>query len=215
MKAKHRLYLVDDHPLVREWLVNLFRQQADFDVCGEAEDAPAAFDEIGRLQPDTVVIDIGLRHSSGLDLVKSLSAAHPHIRQLVFSMHDEALYAERCLRAGAHGYVMKREKASQILHAIRQVMAGEVYMSSRVRDLMARKHLSLKIPSAVNPLEVLSDRELEVFRFMAEGMNSPRIAERLNLSVKTIQVYQARMKEKLKVDDITELLCEALRWKER
>jgi len=212
--AKHRIFLVDDHPLVREGLTNLINRQDDLIVCGEAEDSSEAIGGIARSRPDVAVIDISLKNESGLELVKNLGSQFPLVALIVLSMHDEALYAERALRAGARGYVMKRETTKSVLTAIRRVLEGSVYLSERVVNGMARK-LSLSDKASVSsPVERLSDRELEIFRLLGQGRTTSQIAEDLHLSLKTVQAYCARAKEKFGVSSLAELLRAAIRWEE-
>src|SRR5438552_8854205 len=165
---KSRIFRVDDHPLVREGLANLINQQNDLMVCGEAEDGAEALSGIGAVRPDVALIDISLKNESGLELVKNLEARFPLVALIVLSMHDEALYAERALRAGARGYVMKRETTKSMLTAIRRVLQGDIYVSDGVVNLMARRMRSRKA-AAKSPVERLSDRELEIFRLLGQG----------------------------------------------
>ena len=212
--AKHRIFLVDDHPLVREGLTNLINRQDDLIVCGEAEDSSEAIGGIARSRPDVAVIDISLKNESGLELVKNLGNQFPLVALIVLSMHDEALYAERAVRAGARGYVMKRETTKSVLTAIRRVLEGSVYLSERVVNGMARK-LSLSDKASVSsPVERLSDRELEIFRLLGQGRTTSQIADDLHLSLKTVQAYCARAKEKFGVSSLAELLRAAIRWEE-
>jgi DNA-binding NarL/FixJ family response regulator len=208
--GRRRVFLVDDHPLVREWLTTLINQQSDLVVCGEAEDAPRALQAIERLQPDAAVIDITLATGSGLELVKDLKRVAPKVAIVVLSMHDEGLYAERVLRAGARGYVMKRETTKKIITAIRDVLAGRLHVSEEFRTSLAEKLIEGN--KGESPVDQLSDRELEVFRQLGQGHETRRIAESLGLSIKTVQVYCARIKEKLNLANATELLREAMRW---
>jgi len=208
--AKRRVFLVDDHPLVREWLTTLIDQQKDLVVCGEAEDAPQALRAIEDLQPDVAVVDVTLASGSGIELVKDVRRLAPNIAVVVLSMHDEALYAERALRAGARGYVMKRETTKKIIIAIRDVLEGRLYVSEEFRTSMAEKFIDGK--AGGSPVDQLSDRELEVFRRLGQGQDTRRISEALGISIKTVQVYCARIKEKLNLANATELLREAMRW---
>jgi len=210
---RHRVFLVDDHPLVREGLANLINHQDDLTVCGEAEDSAEAMAGIARTQPDVALIDISLKNESGLELVKNLDDRFPELGQIVLSMHDEALYAERALRAGARGYVMKRETTKSVLTAIRRVLGGDTYISDRVVNVMARRMSSRKA-AAKSPVERLSDRELEIFRLLGQGRTTSQIAEDLRLSLKTVQAYCARAKEKFGVSSLTELLRAAIRWED-
>ena len=211
---KRRIFLVDDHPLVREGLANLINQQDDLMVCGEAEDGAEAISGIDAARPDVALIDISLKNESGLELVKNLEARFPLVALIVLSMHDEALYAERALRAGARGYVMKRETTKSVLTAIRRVVDGDVYVSERFVSVMARRLGSSRKAAANSPVELLSDRELEVFRLLGQGRSTSQIAEDLHLSLKTVQAYCARAKEKFGVHSLGELLRAAIRWED-
>jgi len=210
---RKRIFLVDDHPLVREGLANFINQQDDLIVCGEAEDSAEAIAGIGKTRPDVALIDISLKNESGLELVKILQSQFPLVALIVLSMHDEALYAERALQAGAKGYVMKRETTKSVLTAIRRVLAGDVYVSERVVTAMARRMGSSR-KAAVSPVERLSDRELEIFRLLGQGRTTSQIAEDLQLSLKTVQAYCARAKEKFGVHSLGELLRAAIRWED-
>ncbi|MEY2546288.1 MAG: hypothetical protein QOG48_1405 [Verrucomicrobiota bacterium] len=212
-QRKHRIFLIDDHPLVREGLASLINQQQDMTVCGQAEDSAEAITRIREDRPDVALVDISLKNESGLELVKNLEAEFPLVALIVLSMHDEALYAERALRAGARGYVMKRETTKNVLTAIRRVLAGDVYVSERVVNAMARRMNSRK-PNAATPVEQLSDRELEIFRLLGQGRTTSQIAEDLHLSLKTVQAYCARAKEKFGVNSLSELLRAAIRWED-
>jgi DNA-binding NarL/FixJ family response regulator len=209
---KHRIFVVDDHPLVREGLTNLINGQDDLMVCGEAEDSAQAIAGITKTQPDIALIDISLKNESGLELVKNLQNQSPPGALIVLSMHDEALYAERALRAGARGYVMKRETTKNVLTAIRRVLAGSVYVSERVVNSMARRFALSNKELASSPVDRLSDRELEIFRLLGQGCTTSQIADDLHLSVKTVQAYCTRAKEKFGVDSFGELIRLAIRW---
>ncbi len=211
---KRTVFLVDDHPLVREWLTNLINQQSDLVVCGEAESAPQALQGIDQARPDVAIVDISLKDSSGIELIKSLKQSHPTVSVLVLSMHDESLYAERALRAGAKGYIMKRETTRRVIEAIRRVLEGKLYVSDSVAEAITTRAVTGRTLPDQSPIEQLSDRELEVFEMLGQGLGTRQIAESLRVSIKTVQVYCARTKEKLKVDSATELLREAIRWNE-
>src|SRR5215468_1670479 len=211
---KRRIFLVDDHPLVREGLANLINGQDDLIVCGEAEDSARAIAAIRKARPDVALIDISLKNESGLELVKNLASQFPRVALIVLSMHDEALYAERALHAGARGYVMKRETSKSVLASIRRVLEGGVYVSEKIVKRMAHRLGSSREAAAASPLERLSDRELEVFRLLGEGRTSSQIAEDLNLSLKTVQAYCARAKQKFGITSVTELLRAAIRWED-
>jgi DNA-binding NarL/FixJ family response regulator len=211
---KNRVFLVDDHPLVREGLANLINEQTDLIVCGEAEDSAGAITGIAKTRPDVALVDISLKNESGLELVKNLESQFPLVALIVLSMHDEALYAERALRAGARGYVMKRESTKSVLASIRRVMEGGVYVSERVVNSMARRFRSSSKRVESSPVERLSDRELEIFRLLGQGRTTAQIAEDLHLSLKTVQAYCARAKEKFGVSSLGELLRAAIRWED-
>jgi DNA-binding NarL/FixJ family response regulator len=213
--TKTRILLVDDHPLVREWLTNLINQQPDLVVCGEAEDGPQALSVIAAAQPDLAVVDLSLKGGSGLDLIKDLKDLHPALLVLVLSMHDESLYAERVLRAGARGYIMKREVTGQIITAIRRVHDGHLHLSDRIAAAIASKFAGGRPVPGESTVALLSDRELEVFQLLGQGRETKQIAESLHISIKTVQAYCARSKQKLKLSNATELLREAIRWEEK
>jgi DNA-binding NarL/FixJ family response regulator len=209
---KSRVFIVDDHPLVREGLTNLINAQDDVMVCGEAKDSADAIDGISKDRPEVAIIDISLANESGLELIKYLARQFPQIALIVLSMHDEALYAERALRAGARGYVMKHETSKSVLASIRQVLGGGIYVSERIANRMALRLTSSRRPVASSPVERLSDRELEIFQLLGQGRTPSEIARDLNLSLKTVQAYCARAKEKFGVTSLTELLRAAIRW---
>ena len=211
---KSRVFVVDDHPLVREGLGNLINAQEDLIVCGEAEDSAQAIAGMVKTEPDVALIDISLQNESGLELVKHLSVQFPKVALIVISMHDETLYAERALRAGARGYVMKREASSSVLNSIHRVLDGGVFVSERVANRIAIKAAARRKAADRTPVERLSDRELEIFRLLGQGRTSSQIACDLNLSLKTVQAYCARAKEKFGVRSLTELLRAALRWED-
>lgn len=212
--SKKRIFLVDDHPLVREWLTNLINQQSDLVVCGEAETAPQAMQAILKLKPDIAIVDISLKDSSGIELIKDLKQNLPGAAILVLSMHEESHYAERALRAGAKGYIVKRETTRKVISAIRQVLGGGVYISEELATSLATRFVSGRVSSPNSPVDQLSDRELEVFELLGQGRGTRQIAETLRVSVKTVQAYCARIKEKLNLASATELLREAVKWYE-
>ena len=210
---KRKVFLVDDHPLVREWLATLINRQVDLEVCGEAESAPQALQKIEAAEPDVAIVDITLEKGSGLELIKDLRLLRPKMAIIVLSMHDESLYAERAVRAGAKGYVTKKETTKKILFAIRQVLEGKLYVGGEIAENMAGRFIEGGKPGA-SRIEGLSDRELEVFRMIGRGMKTRDIAESLHISMKTVQVYCARIKGKLNLADVRQLLREAMRWHE-
>ena len=213
MSQKTKILLVDDHPLVREWLANLINEEADLEVCGQAGDAREAITLIGKLQPAIAVVDISLEGTSGLELIKDVKAQYPDVELIVLSMHDETLYAERAMRAGAAGYIMKREATSKVLDAIRTVTKGGLFFSNAVNALLAQK-LVQRVGDKPTSVEALSDRELEVFQMLGRGLNTRQISEQMNVSFKTVQAYCARIKEKLDLANINELITQAVRWHE-
>ena len=211
LDEKFRIFLVDDHPLVREWLASLINQQPDLIVCGEAESAGEALGFLGTQSPDLAIVDLSLKESSGLELIKTITSAHPDVAIIVLSMHDEKLYAERAIRAGARGYVMKRETTKKIITAINQVRSGKLGVSEEVASLFAERFVHNRGRSRT-PVEELSDRELEVFRLLGQGLDTRSVANTMHISIKTVQAYCARIKDKLKLANATELLREAVRW---
>ncbi|MBW8864440.1 MAG: response regulator transcription factor [Verrucomicrobia bacterium] len=215
MENKIRVVLVDDHPLVREGLVNLINQSPGLEVCGEAGNEPQALEVISVTRPDVAVVHITLENGSGLELLKNLKSSHPQVKPLVLSMHDENIYAERALHAGARGYIMKREAAKKVIAGIHAVHAGQLYVSEKIAATMAEKFVGGR-PSAANasPMELLSDRELQVFELLGRGQGTRQISESLNVGFKTVQAYQARIKEKLQLANATELMRAAIRWHE-
>ncbi len=209
-KARRRIFLVDDHPLVRDGLTQLINQEPDLRVCAEAEDAAGALLDIQRTRPDAVIVDLSLQGESGLDLIKRIRDLPGAPCVLVLSMHDEAFYAERALRAGAMGYVMKRESSGKVIAALRQVLAGRLYVSSAIATQAAERFLQNKGSGA--SVECLTNRELEVFRRIGQGQENRQIAEDLRLSLKTVQTHCANIKEKLGIENGTVLMREAVRW---
>ena len=212
---KRRVFIVDDHPLVREWLTTLIDQQTDLAVCGEAATAAEAMRAVGSSKPDVAVVDISLTDSSGIELIKDLRNACPSLVVLVLSMHEESHYAARALRAGARGYLMKRETTRKVIPAIRQVLEGKICVSETITAAMALRFVEGQTLATLSPVEQFSDRELEVFEWLGQGRSTRQIAETLRISVKTVQAYCARMKEKLNLVTSTELVREAVRWHER
>ncbi len=208
-----RLLLVDDHPLLRKGLALTLDAEPDFEVVGQAADAEEALDAAPRLRPDVVLVDLSLPGMGGLELVKHLAAVMPEAKTLVVSRHDESLYADRAIRAGARGYVSKLEAGEKIVEAVRAVLRGGLYLSDEVKDRMLLGAAAGRDPMA-SPLDQLSDRELEVFEMTGKGVETRDIAERLHLSVKTVESYRARIKAKLGLSSATELLQHAVRWVE-
>lgn len=211
--TKRRVLLVDDHPMMREGFSTLLGREADLGVCGEAGTVEAAVAEATRLRPDLVLADITLPGRNGIELIKDLRAVAPALPILVVSMHDELLWAERALRAGASGYLMKREPGRTVIKAIRHVLAGGIYVSEEVAARILQNATG-RSKAHSSPVEQLSDREFEVFQLLGAGKNSAEIAEVLHLSAKTVDVHRANMRAKLGLRSSTELISFAARWVE-
>jgi len=211
--AKKAVLVVDDHPLMRQGLALLINQQQDMQVCGEAEEAQAAMHAIAHLHPDIMILDISLTGPDGLELLKNIRATSPDLPVLILSMHDEAIYAERALRAGANGYIMKQEATEKVLIAVRRILNGEVYLSECMSNKMLQQYIGGAPRMIQSRIASLSDRELEVFRMIGEGRATREIAEDLHLSVKTVETYQAHIKEKLALRSGRELIQHAIQWK--
>jgi DNA-binding NarL/FixJ family response regulator len=211
-QKRGRILLVDDHPLVRERLAEIINREADLLVTGEAEDRKQAIDAILAKPPDLAIVDLTLKNSDGLELIKDVHARWPRMRMLVVSMHDESLYAERAIRAGAMGYITKQEATRNILLAIRRVLSGNIYLSAKIADRILTRLAHRADPLTTLPTELLADRELQVFELTGRGLNTHDIASRLSVAVKTVETYRARIKEKLKINDGSELLQFAIAW---
>src|SRR6516162_5370183 len=209
---KYRVLLIDDHPIVRQGLALLVDREPDLCVCGEAEGAHTAFHAIATLRPDIVVLDISLAGPDGLDVLKEIRIKSGSLPVLILSMHDESIYAERALRAGANGYIMKQEATEKVLVAIRRILRGEVYLSDRLTNAMLRQFARRTSSPSGSPLISLTDRELEIFRLIGEGHGTRQIADERHLSVKTIESHQAHIKEKLALKSARELVQHAIEW---
>jgi len=207
-----RILLVDDHPLMRQGMKALIEQHRRFKICGEAESAPRALELVARLQPDLAIVDISLNSTNGIELTKGLRSQCPSMQVLIISMHDENVYAERALRAGAMGYVMKHEAGDKIIAAIDQVLGGEVHLSDRVKGRMLHRFVQHRTNVLISPMEKLSDREMEVFQLLGNGYGTREIANLLNLSVKTIDSYREHLKEKLNLATGNDLVRHAIQW---
>ena len=213
-KLKTLILVVDDHPMMRQGLAALINNEPDLTVCCEAESAGQAMDAIALRKPDLVIADITLPDKSGLELIKDIQAMHPGLRVLVVSMHDESLYAERVLRAGGRGYVMKQEGGKRLMEGIRRVLAGDVYVSDKMSKRILEIFTGQRGNSSGSPVERLTDREFEVFQLIGEGKATRDIAGKLHLSVKTVEVHRLHIKEKLELKTAAELIHFAVRWVE-
>ena len=212
LESAFRVLIVDDHPIVRQGLRRLIDQEEDLSVCGEAEDVKEARDAIQALSPDAVILDISLKNSDGVDLLKELRIRRLKTPVLVLSMHDESIYAERLLSAGANGYIMKQEASDRFLAALREVLSGGIYVSDAVRSKIANSAATEDVVD--DPIARLSNRELQVFNLIGQGLSTREIADKLNLSVKTIESHRLTIKEKLNIDSATQLVRYAVRWTE-
>jgi DNA-binding NarL/FixJ family response regulator len=212
--APHKLkvFLVDDHPIVRQGLAQMINREPDLTVCGEAQEAASALQAISTEKPDILIVDISLVGPDGLELVKNIRMRYSNLPVLILSMHDESIYAERALRAGANGYIMKHEAAERVLVAIRQVLNHEIYVSERIASRILHHYISGSPAAGPSPLADLSDRELEVFRLIGEGHSTRAIADELHLSVKTVESHQAHIKDKLSLKNGRELVQHAIQW---
>ncbi|HEY6110965.1 MAG TPA: response regulator transcription factor [Chthoniobacterales bacterium] len=210
--AKTRVLIIEDHPIVRERLAELIGNEVDLELCGQADDAWQGIELIEATRPQLVITGLSLPHSHGLGFIKDLHARFPRVRVLVFSMYDEFLYAERAIRAGALGFVHKRAATGELLRAVRQVLGGEIYLSDKVAGASIRRFFGRSSIRTRSPLEQLSDRELEVLRLIGQGRSTRQIAAALNVDVKTVETYRARIKVKLKLATAAELVRQAQRW---
>jgi DNA-binding NarL/FixJ family response regulator len=208
---KHRVLLVDDHPLVRRGLAEVIAREPDMETCGEAADVQEALREVERTHPDVVVVDLTLKTGHGLELIERLKSRDPTIKTLVSSMHDEMLFAERVLRAGAMGYITKQEPPEALIRAIRQVLGGEVYLSPRMTNRLLRRVVTGN-PAQEDPVQGLSNRELEVYEMIGQGLTIQQIAQRLHLSPKTVETHREKIKQKLNLKSSTELNRRAVQW---
>lgn len=214
-KGRARILLVDDHPLVRERLAEIINREPDLAVCGEAEDRSSALVAMEALLPDLVIIDITLKNSDGLELIKDVRSRRPGLLMLVVSMHDESLYAERALRAGAHGYITKQEATRNILVAIRRVLSGALYLNEASSSRLIRRLTAAPGLTGASPGEILADRELQVFELTGRGLNTRQIAAQLHLGTKTVETYRQRIRQKLQLNHPQELLQLAIAWTHR
>jgi DNA-binding NarL/FixJ family response regulator len=207
-----KLMIVDDHPILRKGLAMVINQEPDLEVAGEAEDAQTALKMIEDISPDLVIVDLSLPGIDGIELIKTMKLKHRDLPALVVSMHDESIFAERALRAGARGYIMKQEAVDKVLVAIRKVLQGEIFVSDKVTTKMLETLVLSDAKGVSSPLDLLSNRELTVFRLIGQGFKTRQIAEELHLSVKTVESYRSHIKDKLKLDTGTDLMKYAIQW---
>lgn len=208
----YKIFIVDDHPIMRRGYKALLNREPDLMVCGEADNAEETLDTIFGADPDLAIIDISMAGMSGLELIKRLQVLRPDLLQLVVSMHDESLYAERVLRAGARGYIMKSEVDTIVVNAIRRILEGGFYLSERMSTKILLQYTGQIIDNEHTPIDRLSDRELEVFELVGRGFSTREIAETLNISTKTIETHRGRIKSKLAIETSAELLQRAVQW---
>jgi DNA-binding NarL/FixJ family response regulator len=213
-KAKRKLLIVDDHPMMRQGLAQLITNEPDLTVCAEAENGRQAMEAIQKLKPDLVLADISLPDKNGLELIKDIQAQHAGLPVLVISMHEESLYAGRVLRAGARGYIMKQEGGRKLMEAIRQVLGGRIYVSEKMSSLILEAFSGHAADGRHSTMEELSDREFEVLELLGQGRGTREIAEKLHLSVKTVEVHRANIKRKLGLKTAPELIRYAVQWVE-
>lgn len=209
--GKYSILIVDDHPIVRRGLRALFRDEPDLEICGEAESAAEALQQIREIEPDVVVIDLALKGGHGLKLIEDIRAQNEQIKMLVSSMHDEMLFAERALRAGAMGYINKQASPEKIIDAIRQIIRGEIYLSTRMANRLLHRPGADRLPKE-SPVDRLTDRELQVFQMIGQGFSTRQIAKDLELSHKTIETHREKIKAKLRLKNSSELSRDATRW---
>ena len=205
---RHKVFIVDDHPIVRQGLTQMINQEPDLAVCGDAENIPHALKALEGVRPDAAIVDITLDGESGIRLIEEIMNRWP-VPVLVLSMHEESLYAERCLKAGARGYIMKKEPPVQVINALRKVIRGQIAVSAEIGERLMNKALAANAPSAVSVEGCLSNRELEIFQLLGKGFRTREIADRLNLSIKTIETHAAHIRKKLHISDSRRLLIQA------
>jgi len=210
--AKQKVFVLDDHPIVRQGLALLINQEPDLVVSGQAEEAHGALKGIAACRPDIVIVDISLSGPDGLEVIKTIRTTDASLPVLVLSMHEESVYAERALRAGANGYIMKQEATEKVLVALRRILNHEIYVSERIASKLLRQYVSGTVTAKQSPVSELTDRELEVFRLIGEGHGTRQIADELHVSVKTVESYQAHIKEKLSLRSARELVQHAIQW---
>lgn len=211
---KTRIYIVDDHAMVRRGLAAMIAAETDLVLCGEAEDCATATSEVERLRPDVVILDISLRGTNGIELIKNIKMLDSRIRMVVLSVHDESVYALRALKAGAKGYVMKQDVGTRVIDAVRKVHAGQMYVSEQVSGQMLTRLIDGRNELGDSPVSMLSDRELEIVTLIGSGLATREISQQLHVSVKTVETHRAHIKTKVKVGTATQLVQFCVRWVE-
>lgn len=214
MKTRKKILIVEDHPIFKMGMCELINQECDLEVCGSADDVAEARALLDSTRPDLVILDLSLKNSNGMVLIREISKYHRNVPVLVLSMHEESLHAERCLLAGAKGYLMKHETRESVITAVRRILSGKKYISQRIMDSLLEKLGDDPTPSGENPVQNLTDRELEIFQLIGKGHSSSHIADQLNLSVKTISAHRERIKQKLGIRTSGELVRYAVLWLE-
>lgn len=214
-KLRKKIYILDDHPLIREGLSKLINQEDDMSVTGMAAEGSIALEDLSRMNPDIIIVDLSLKDINGLDFIKAVRTRYPQINTMVLSMHDENIYAERALKAGARGYIMKQEAAETVIDGIRSIVTGNIYVSEKIKSvLLDRIAGNLQRATGILPQECLTNRELEVFQLIGQGLATREIAQRLGLSTKTVEAHREHIKEKLHLNNGNELILTAIRWQE-
>ncbi len=213
-EAHKKILIVEDHPIFRMGMKDMINNEPDLDVCAEAEDVATALALVEKLHPDLAIVDLSLKKSSGMDLIDKIHKEYRFCRTLVLSMHDEALHAERCLLAGARGYIMKQEASESVITAIRSIMADQIHVSPKIMSRLLSVFTKQPDPANASPLAAITDRELEIFRMIGCGLTSKEISVRLNISIKTVGTYRERIKEKLNLKNASELIRYAVVWVE-
>lgn len=208
----YKVLVIDDHAIVREGLTTLINKEQDMKICGTAHDAFSALNILSNIQPDIVIVDLSLASASGLDVIVSIKTRYPNIHILVFSMHDETVFAERCIKAGAAGYIMKNDEPRELINAIRKIVNGKIYLSEKMTEYVLNKAMHVKKTQNIDIIETLSDREFQVFQFIGQGHSSKQIATNLNLSIKTIETFREKLKYKLCLTNGLELIQYAIKW---
>jgi DNA-binding NarL/FixJ family response regulator len=210
---KKKILIVEDHPVVIKGLSQVINKQEDLSVCGVASSANKALKLIRDLSPDMITVDITLKNSSGLELIKNLTAEFPKMPILVISMYDENIYAERTVKAGAKGYIMKEKLTKELIKAIRKVLSGKIYLSENMQNIFVDKSIKGNTDQTKSAVDLLSDRELEVFDMIGQGLTTNEISKKLNLGIKTVETYKGKIKEKLNIENSTKLVKFAVEWR--